>query len=1125
MPPLNATTPEEKKQQVFRTLHDLAASPEEAEKQLARFMPEDADPEEVAGELALLAGQNGAAAEGEDAHDPARASRRRFLKLMGASMAMAGLAACRWPQQPIMPYHERPEGRIPGKPTQYASAYEVDGYAHGLLVTSFDGRPIKVEGNPSHPINGKTYTVNGKPRPVGAASAQDQGSILDLYDPDRSKGTRHRGESVTRLAFLHDWTERRAPALREKEGEGLVVFAEPGSSPSLRAQREKLQAAFPRMRWLEYAAITRDNVRRGTELAYDRALRPQLKLDEAAVVVVFDEDLFNEHPAGIRYARDFAEGRRVHVDDSKRETSYDPFGQQVERPFVRNRLYVVEANFSATGAAADHRMPVAASHIGAALAQVARFVIDELGEVPPAFLPLVRHLGDERSRPLAAEKARAIARDLVRQRDSGRGLITVGPRQAPEVHALAFALNELLGFTGTTITFTEEAEGARPHHHEALAQLAGLLEAGEVSDLVILGTNPAYTAPPELGLAEKIEAVENSVHLATHLDETSKRCRWHLAKAHWLEAWGDALGYDGTVAMQQPLIDPMYESGSSIELVHFLAEGRWRQGHELVRRAWSERWGIGGPRSASFQQRFRRALHDGVVRLDGNEQPQSLLEPVEPRFHLVEPAAIAQRASEIPELGPEAMEVVLVPDVRLYDGRYANNGWLQETPEFLSTMMWDNALIVGLRTADALGVGMTVDDYADIVDVRVGHREDELITVPVYVMPGLPEYSSVLWLGFGRTDAGTIAGDQTDRHDVIGVNGYRLASAEQPSIVRNVRVAKRRGRYPLALLANHWRIDQVGASGRQGRIDHLVRNNSLEEYRKQPGWATHKIYDHFPADRTENLWEYPVDWDSPASPEGDDPQWAEQAHYKWGMAIDLSACIGCNACIVACTAENNVPVVGKDEIRMNRDMHWIRNDRYFAGPQLSDDPRDIDEDEVHVLGQVLMCVQCDMAPCEQVCPVAATVHDHHGLNVMVYNRCIGTRYCSNNCPYKVRRFNYFYNHRNLTEVEKMRFNPQVTVRSRGVMEKCTYCVQRIETTKQFAKADGNRRVEDGEIVPACAQTCPTQAIVFGDYNDENSALNKLVAQNKTYNLLNDMNTRPRTKYLGMIRNPNPELES
>jgi MoCo/4Fe-4S cofactor protein with predicted Tat translocation signal len=959
-------------------------------------------------------------------------TRRAFLKIMGASLGVAGLASCRWPREVILPFAHRPADRTPGVPQQFATAMDLGGAAMGLLVTSYDGRPTKIEGNPLHPIS------------RGKATALAQASLLEMYDPDRSTNViRREGDQVMSPSW-DDFEAFAGPhfaALRAKGGAGLAVLSEESSSPSLARLRSRFREVFPQARWYEWEPISRDAERQGTSLIFGTPLRPQLHLDKADVIVCLDADPIFDHPAALQLARDFASRRRA--EDG-----------------TMNRLYAIEPVLSLTGAMADHRAPVSASAVPLVAARLLSEVSSLLGRSVGA-VPGAGALPDT-----VEGLIKTIAAELAARR--GRGAVLAGYRQPPEVHALVHALNATLDNVGTTIVFTAEPDPQRPTHLEAIKVAVDDMRRGAISTLVVLGGNPAYDAPRDLELGRALKGVANTIHLGAFDDETSKQCRWHLPRAHYLETWGDVRAWDGTVSVQQPLIEALYGGRSAIEVLALLLGETTVTGYEIVR---ATIYGL--VKTPDFEERWRRTLHDGV--LEGSADV-----PVEPAMApRADVAAVIESVTGGARAGAAGLlEAVFVPDNRMYDGRFTNNAWLQELADNVTKITWDNAALLSYATANRLGVKL-----GDLITLRRGERTLE---VAAYVMPGQDDSTVVLPLGYARTAAGRVGNG-------VGFDTYALRTADAFYRADGVVLEKTSRTHVLACTHDHYVIDTVGFEERGKRVGALVREGTLAEYKANPSFATEK-------------------WEAPKSL----PLFNRQKYtgeHQWGMSIDLSACIGCNACVVACQAENNTPVVGKEQVVRHREMHWITVDRYFRGKPDSPD----------VAWQPLPCQQCENAPCEEVCPVAATMHSDEGLNEQVYNRCVGTRYCSNNCPYKVRRFNFFNYFLHVPEVEKMVFNPEVTVRSRGVMEKCTFCIQRIEAVKITA-GNEKRPIADGEIVPACAQTCPTQAIVFGDLKDPNSRVTRLHRDDRAYGLLMELATRPRNLYLARLRNPAPEVE-
>jgi molybdopterin-containing oxidoreductase family iron-sulfur binding subunit len=944
--------------------------------------------------------------------------RRGFLKMMGASLALAGLTGCtRQPEEKIVPYVKPPEDLVPGRPLFFATAVTDGGYAKGVLVESHMGRPTKVEGNPEHPAS------------LGATDVFGQASVLDLYDPDRSQTLTYLGEIRPWGSFLAAM-KAALDGLRAAQGAGLRILTETVTSPTLAAQIQELLAAYPGARWHQHDPVGSDNVRAATAQATGAPSEVVYDLAKADVILCLDADFVGHGPANLPLIRAFAARRKL--------------GHEQSAPGM-SRLYVVESSPSLTGSLADHRLPLRASEVlGLARAISAGLGASADSTVLPAGSP-------------HAQWVAGVAKDL--QAHAGRCVVMAGPWQPPAVHALAHAVNQKLGNVGQTVSYAPSAEASPIDQTASLGELAAAMEAGQVQTLLILGGNPVYDAPADLEFARRMDKVPLRVHHGLYDDETAERCHWHVPAAHALEAWSDARAFDGTVTVVQPLIAPLYAGCKSAhEILAALTDRPERSGHDIVRDYWKAQ-GVPGADEKAWQG----ALHDGilaapaVVKVAGPPPPASAAAP---------PAPLAAGGG---------LEIVFRPDPSVRDGRFANNGWLQELPRPLTKLTWDNAALMSPRTAESLGISIeetSLGSYTDMVELRYRGRT---VKAPAWIAPGHPDGTVTVHLGYGRTRAGRVGTG-------VGFNAYALRTSDAPWFGGGLEVRKTGERHLLACTQDHWSME--------GR--NPVRAGTLEEYEKHPDYA--KVLFHEPP-REMTLY----------------PDFKYPGH-AWGMAIDLNSCVGCNACTIACQAENNIPVVGKEQVGRGREMHWIRVDRYYSGG--------VDNPETH--HQPVPCMHCENAPCEVVCPVAATVHSDEGLNDMVYNRCVGTRYCSNNCPYKVRRFNFFLYSDFETPSLKLQRNPDVTVRSRGVMEKCTYCVQRINRVRIDARNQG-RPIRDGEIKTACQQACPGEAIVFGDINDAASRVAKLRAEPRNYGLLADLNTKPRTTYLAHVKNPNPDM--
>jgi molybdopterin-containing oxidoreductase family iron-sulfur binding subunit len=939
-------------------------------------------------------------------------SRRGFLKLMGSSLALAGMTACtKQPFESIVPYVRQPEELVPGRPMFYATAFTLGGYATPLLVTSREYRPIKVEGNDRHPVT------------QGASDAFAQASLLDLYDPDRSQNVVYLGDIATWGTFVGA-IEERLNEQKKKGGAGIRILSRPFSSPTLADQMQQVQKNFPEAKWHFYSPVNRDNVYEGSRMAFGQPVETTYKLDAADVIVSLDADFLQSgYPGQTRYARDFAKRR-------------DPDSEKM------SRLYVIESTPSATGVKADHRLAVKAGDIAQRTARL------HDGLVRSAPSTILATASDRENNFLEG-----LLDDLRQAR--GSSVVIPGDYQPPVVHALAHAMNAALGNVGKTVFYSDPVLNFTDNQNDSLKDLVADMKGGKVELLVILGGNPVYDAPADFGF---YDALKNSniplrIHLGLHNDETAELCHWHINEAHYLEAWGDTRAYEGTVSLLQPLIAPLYGGKSALELLSLFAGQGEATGYWLVQNYWKSKHA-----GADFDLWWRKSLEQGWV--DGTTSSPKQVSAKTTNF-----PASAQNSA------PPRIEVIFRPDPSIYDGQFANNGWLQELPKPMTKLTWDNPVLMSPAMADRMGI-----QKKDMVRVELNGR---WLNLPVWVQAGHPDSCVTVFLGYGRTRSGRVGNDQ-------GFNTYSFRTSSAPWFTSGGNVSKIAGTYILASTQGYQTMD-VGDDQRP-----IVRTATLEEYQQGANFDEDKP--------RENETLYP-------------PFPYSKQTYAWGMAIDMNACVGCNTCIVACQSENNIPVVGKEQVSRGRYMHWLRVDTYYQG----------DRDNPKAYLQPVPCMQCENAPCELVCPVGATTHSTEGLNDMIYNRCVGTRYCSNNCPYKVRRFNFYLFQDWDTPQFKMARNPEVTVRSRGVMEKCTYCVQRITQHRIDAERE-ERLITDGELQTACQQACPANAIVFGNINDPHSMVSKWKAKSRNYGLLDDLNTRPRTTYLAEIRNPNPELK-
>jgi MoCo/4Fe-4S cofactor protein with predicted Tat translocation signal len=915
--------------------------------------------------------------------------RRSFLKLMSASIALAGVGACtRQPLRTIVPYVRQPEELVPGRPLFFATALTLAGYARGVLVETHEGRPTKIEGNPEHPAS------------RGASDIFMQAEILVLYDPDRSQAVIEEGQISNWDSFLGHLADR-AREWRSNGGRGLRLLTRHETSPTFRDQLQRLSTKYPAAVWHEYEPVPTNT----PSAVYH--------FDKAEIIFSIGADFLSPGPASLVHQRDFAAARRV-----------------TDRPQGRrmNRLYVVESTPSLTGAMADHRIALGPKGI-----------VDLLADIRTALEP-------DGSNPSPGQDKfiSALVDDL--RRYAGKSLVIAGPQEAPAVQEFARWCNELLGNVNGTVDYFAPDLG-RPD----LTELVNEINAGSVETLLIIGGNPVYDAPADLEFAKTLAKVPNSIHIDLYANETAEHCRWHIPEAHVLESWSDACAFDGTATIMQPVIEPLFAGRSRHQLLAALLEEAPAESYDIVRKFWQQQFP-----PADFEKIWRKSLHDGMVTgwrpvTDGPSADGNLV--------------------SAPGVEIGGLNLLIRADPHIGDGRFSNNAWLQELPKPLTKLVWDNAALVSPATAERVQL---VNE--EVVELRYRGRS---VQAPVWILPGQADDCVTIHLGYGRHRTGSIGSG-------IGFNANELRRSDAPWGGPGLQIGKTGRRHSLVTIQHHYSMED-----RQ-----LIRTGTFDDFGKDPSAITRT--DEPPPARSDTLYRN-----------------YSYRDLAWGMAIDLNTCIGCNACTIACQAENNIPVVGKEQVAAGREMHWIRVDRYYSGEVQNPD----------TFHQPVPCMQCENAPCEVVCPVGATVHSEEGLNQMVYNRCVGTRYCSNNCPYKVRRFNFLEYDVNRFEARtplKLMRNPDVTVRTRGVMEKCTYCVQRINAVKIDAEK-ANRAIRDGEITPACAQACPAEAIVFGDINDPNSRVARLKASSLNYALLQELNTRPRTTYLAKLTNPNGAL--
>lgn len=992
--------------------------------------------------------------------DGSKLPRRDFLKLTGGTIALGALmSGCRFlPQRKLVPAVVKPEYTIPGKPLYYASSCALGGYGVGLLIKTHEGRPIKIDGHPEHPAM------------LGACDPKTQAELFNLYDPDRLRSVRFRSD----VSFWGDFVAKSIEQISVGEGAGAVILTRTVGSPTLRAQIQNFLSRYPQARWVQYEPINRDNARQGAVQAFGRPVETIYDFSQADVIATLDCDLFEHPQAKVRYTNDVMMGR------SEPESG------------LMNRLYAAESVPTTFGVISDHRMPVKASHISA-FAQAIAAAIGVSG-FSQSNLPA----------GISQEFFQSLVRDL--QSAGSRAVVVPGEHQPPEVHAIAHAINQHLGNSGGVIQYLEPAISAPTSQTADLRSLVTLMNEGRVRYLLSIDSNPVFEAPADVDFAAALNRVQFTASMCSHLDETARACDWRLPISHFLEAWGDTVAYDGTVSIAQPMLQPLYDSKSAIEALDLLSGGA-RTGEQILMAHYagveSGQTQSGEQASPSSDDQFarpsnefwRHALANGVV-------PGTIMSPAEVSIIPGLPLSIARGN------GGTGMDLVFLPDPCIHDGRFANNAWMQELPKPIVKLTWDNALLMSKATAEKLGVsGGTkylgfIDGEGNARMVEIAHQ-GRTLKVPIFVHLGIADDTVVLYLGGGRRHGGqyAVAGDQVKGG---GFDAYSIRTSESPWIVQNVEVTSTSGGYPLANTQFHDLLEVTPIdSGR-----HIIQNVSLMGLVNGDEHSEGSGHGHGHGER------------EPMSMYGD--PWDHQAedNYQWAMTIDLNLCVGCNACVTACQAENNIATVGKREVQRGRSLHWMRIDRYYKGTD-----GQIDEKNPPTFLQPVTCMHCEKAPCEPVCPVAATVHSHDGLNQMVYNRCVGTRYCSNNCPYKVRRFNFLnYGNHHDVPVKKMLWNPDVTVRGRGVMEKCTYCVQRISAARIEAKKE-QREIRDGEVKTACQVACPARAIEFGDMRVESNRVAQKRNAKRSYALLEDLNTRPRTTYLKRVLNIDEEVHS
>ncbi len=971
-------------------------------------------------------------------------SRRSFLRVMGASIALAGFASCRKPVQKILPFSKMPEDMVLGEPLFYATSMPFRGAVTGLLVENIEGRPRKVEGNGQHPSSN------------GGTNIYHQASILNLYDPDRSRSPIQNGEQSAIGDFVL-FAEEHFADLEQP----ILFIDEANSSPTYQRLKEQILEEFPNAEWVTYEPFSDSNEIEGTQIAFGQRLRTVNHYDRANIIVSLDDDFMSpQHNVNsVEDSYKVAETRRVNGTEGE-----------------MSRIYAVENTFTSTGSFADHRLKVKTSQIPSFIYALAARLSEEVSGLD-AFQGISNEFSD-------SDWMNVLVDDLLN--NEGNSILTVGSQYSPAVHAAVAAINVALGNVDSTVTYHELPYRDDRNETEAFQNAINELKAGTYTTAVLVGTDIAYTAPADLGITEALENVETKIHLSDYVTETSRLCNWHVNRAHYLESWGDGLSYTGQRSIIQPQIQPLFGGISEIELLDIILSGDGPAGYDRVQETWQNYI------TGDFEDGWEQILHDGI---DPNSGFDSV--SVSLTGNLSEAISDDQSGSSI-----DGLEIVIKPDNKLFDGRYANNGWLQELPESMTKVTWDNVALMSPATAVSLGIDPERSFSSDEVPMIRITANDTTIEIAAWVQPGHADDSITLTVGYGRENLGRVA-------DGVGVDTYPLRTSSN-MFFQAAEVEETGSTYTIACTQDHQSLE-----GRD-----MIRTATLEEYKENPDFASYEEVHGYEVPGLEE-----AEVDAEHDPKGPislfDETYGPDSEPQWGMAIDLNSCFGCGVCTIACQAENNIPVVGKREVARRRVMHWIRNDRYYSG----------DEENPEAYHQPVPCMHCELAPCEQVCPVAATTHSEDGMNQMTYNRCIGTRYCANNCPYKVRRFNFFnYSKEYLTtgddpEIIQMAMNPDVTVRFRGVMEKCTYCVQRVNKAKIEAKKEtGSPRPKDGSVETACQQACPTNAISFGDISDRDSEVSQQKMDSRNYTMLQELNVRPRTSYLAKLSNPRTELK-
>lgn len=1008
---------------------------------------------------------------------PEGVSRRRWLKLMSASLALAGAAGCRYGPHQIASMVERPENTIPGVPKHYATNFQLAGRAVHLLATNMDGRPIKMEGNAAHPlmVASEPNDLSGDKKRFASAGTDvfSQGCVLGLYDPDRVSSVVKRdadGSQAVEWEAFAEYASANIKKLAESQGASLAVLMAPSLSPTVNRLVAEVVKTLPQATVCSYSTVDDSSLASACAVAAGKPAELLLDLSAAKIICCLDSDLLGNDPNSVIYSRQFSKGRTPKIGEM-------------------SRLYAVESRYSVTGSSADSRLPLKSSQIGAYIVRLEKRV-DELlagGQVVAA-AEGEDHFDEIDAAEQLERFVEAMAEDLVA--NQGAAVVSVGSHQPEDVQLAALRLNKKLGNVGKTVMLMPSRSAVEGVETVSLSELNDKLGSG-IDTVWVLGDNPVYGATGDIDLKASLSDLQDVVYFAEFDDETAAVSNWVVPLAHPLESWGDVLAVDGSYGVCQPQILPLLNGKTSPEILSLLL-GKTAEGEQLVKATAAA---IGGEMSS---RTWRETLHNGFL-------ADSAAEPLSGDL-AVDDAPVPTGTIDLETLEIEEMDVLVCPSDTLYDGRFAKNVWMQELPQAMTKLTWDNAAIVGPETAERFGIRQ-----GEIIQLV---RNEKSVELPAFIMPGQARGSLTIHLGYGRVcrDEAVDSNEQV----VIGSDVGPIRTADAPHVLSDVKVRTTSRPYKLATTQDHFAIDTLGLEVTKERAAILIREGTIEQITEGGHEYVEHLGTHHP--ELESLWEEPIE-----TLESDDT-----VPYQWGMTVDLNKCTGCNSCVVACQAENNIPVVGKEQVSRGREMHWIRVDRYFRG----------DVSSPKIVNQPVACVHCETAPCEQVCPVAATVHTEEGINAMAYNRCIGTRYCANNCPYKVRRFNYFnYNteygyfygweQRGKLEeasrkLQQLVLNPEVTVRGRGVMEKCTYCIQRVQNGKITSRAEG-RRIEDGEVQSACQTACPTQAIVFGDLKDETTKVSQLQRDPRAYAMLAELNVKPRTLYLARVRNTHPRL--